>query len=147
MIRKQDKTDSGDESRTPSGRFPRRERLVRPAGAEARGVRFDVLRTLEDGRRTLAAQRIRPSTRLVLVRALAESLRAEVEHAVVREPRGDAEREVLEEPEIERPVHIALEHRRGEKLKIFKFKRRREYRRRRGHRDELTRIRVTSISG
>ena len=40
-----------------------------------------------------------------------------------------------------------LEHRRGEKLKIFKFKRRREYRRRRGHRDELTRIRVTAIKG
>ena len=40
-----------------------------------------------------------------------------------------------------------LEHRRGKKLRIFKFKRRREYRRRRGHRDELTRIRVIAISG
>ena len=40
-----------------------------------------------------------------------------------------------------------LEHVRGEKLKIFKFKRRREYRRRRGYRSELTRIRVTGISG
>jgi large subunit ribosomal protein L21 len=40
-----------------------------------------------------------------------------------------------------------LEHLRGEKLKIFKFKRRREYRRRRGYRSELTRIRVTAISG
>src|SRR5262249_27353803 len=40
-----------------------------------------------------------------------------------------------------------LEHRRGEKLRIFKFKRRREYRRRRGHRDEITRIRVTAIKG
>ena len=40
-----------------------------------------------------------------------------------------------------------LEHRRGEKLRIFKFKRRRDYRRRRGYRDELTRIRVTAISG
>ena len=38
-----------------------------------------------------------------------------------------------------------LEHKRGKKLKIFKFKRRREYRRRKGHRDELTRISVTSI--
>jgi large subunit ribosomal protein L21 len=38
-----------------------------------------------------------------------------------------------------------VEHRRGPKLKIFKFKRRRDYRRRRGHRDELTRIRVTGI--
>ncbi len=38
-----------------------------------------------------------------------------------------------------------LEHRRGEKIRVFKFKRRREYRKRRGHRDELTRIRVTGI--
>lgn len=39
-----------------------------------------------------------------------------------------------------------LAHLRGEKVKIFKFKRRREYRRRRGYRSELTRIRVTAIS-
>lgn len=39
-----------------------------------------------------------------------------------------------------------LEHLRGEKLRIFKFKRRRAYRRRRGHRDALTRIRVTAIT-
>ncbi len=38
-----------------------------------------------------------------------------------------------------------VEHFRGPKLRIFKFKRRRAYRRRRGHRDELTRIRVTGI--
>src|SRR5262245_17186193 len=39
-----------------------------------------------------------------------------------------------------------VEHFRGPKLRIFKFKRRRDYRRRRGHRDELTRIRVSAIS-
>jgi large subunit ribosomal protein L21 len=39
-----------------------------------------------------------------------------------------------------------VEHLRGPKLKIFKFKRRREYRRRMGHRDALTRIRVTAIT-
>lgn len=38
-----------------------------------------------------------------------------------------------------------LEHLRGEKIRVFKFKRRREYRKRRGHRDELTRLRVTGI--
>jgi large subunit ribosomal protein L21 len=38
-----------------------------------------------------------------------------------------------------------LEHLRGPKLRIFKFKRRRAYRRRKGHRDEITRIRVTAI--
>ena len=39
-----------------------------------------------------------------------------------------------------------VEHLRGPKLKIFKFKRRRDYRRRRGYRDELTRVRVASIT-
>jgi large subunit ribosomal protein L21 len=38
-----------------------------------------------------------------------------------------------------------IEHLRGPKLRVFKFKRRREYRRRIGHRDAITRIRVTSI--
>ena len=38
-----------------------------------------------------------------------------------------------------------VEHFRGPKLKIYKFKRRREYRRRRGYRSELTRVRVTGI--
>lgn len=38
-----------------------------------------------------------------------------------------------------------LEHLRGEKIRIFKFKRRREYRKRRGYRDELTKLRVTGI--
>lgn len=39
-----------------------------------------------------------------------------------------------------------VEHLRGPKLRIFKFKRRRAYRRRKGHRDELTRVRVTAIT-
>jgi large subunit ribosomal protein L21 len=38
-----------------------------------------------------------------------------------------------------------VEHFRGPKLRVFKFKRRREYRKRIGHRDSLTRIRVTGI--
>jgi large subunit ribosomal protein L21 len=38
-----------------------------------------------------------------------------------------------------------VEHFRGPKLRIFKFKRRKDFRKRRGHRDDLTRIRVTGI--
>ena len=38
-----------------------------------------------------------------------------------------------------------VDHLRGPKLRIFKYKRRHDYRRRRGHRDSLTRIRVTGI--
>lgn len=39
-----------------------------------------------------------------------------------------------------------LSHERGEKLRVFKFKPKRGYRRRNGHRQELTRIEVTDIS-
>ena len=38
-----------------------------------------------------------------------------------------------------------IEQFRGPKVKIFKFKRRREFRKRRGYRSELTRLRVTGI--
>ena len=38
-----------------------------------------------------------------------------------------------------------VEHLRGEKLRVFKFKPKRGYRRRTGHRQELTRLEVTDI--
>jgi large subunit ribosomal protein L21 len=38
-----------------------------------------------------------------------------------------------------------VEHVRGEKLRVFKFKPKRGYRRRTGHRQDLTRIEVTDI--
>jgi large subunit ribosomal protein L21 len=37
-------------------------------------------------------------------------------------------------------------HERGEKLRVFKFKPKRGYKRRRGHRQSLTRIEITEIS-
>jgi large subunit ribosomal protein L21 len=40
-----------------------------------------------------------------------------------------------------------VEHLRGEKLRVFKFKPKRGYRRRTGHRQNLTRIEVTDIVG
>jgi large subunit ribosomal protein L21 len=39
-----------------------------------------------------------------------------------------------------------VEHLRGPKLRVFKFKPKRGYKRRTGHRQELTRIRITSIN-
>src|SRR5947209_16849734 len=39
-----------------------------------------------------------------------------------------------------------LAHERGEKLRVFKFKPKRGYKRRNGHRQELTRIEVTDIT-
>ena len=38
-----------------------------------------------------------------------------------------------------------VEHLRGPKLRVFKFKPKRGYRRRTGHRQELTRLRITKI--
>jgi large subunit ribosomal protein L21 len=40
-----------------------------------------------------------------------------------------------------------VEHLRGEKLRVFKFKPKRGYRKRTGHRQNLTRIEVTAIVG
>ena|ERR1700754_4305941 len=40
-----------------------------------------------------------------------------------------------------------VEHLRGPKLRVFKFKPKRGYKRRTGHRQELTRIKVTKIGG
>jgi large subunit ribosomal protein L21 len=40
-----------------------------------------------------------------------------------------------------------LAHVRGEKLRVFKFKPKRGYKRRNGHRQELTQIEVTEITG
>ena len=39
------------------------------------------------------------------------------------------------------------EHRRGDKIVVFKFKAKKRYRRRTGHRQELTRLTITGISG
>ena len=40
-----------------------------------------------------------------------------------------------------------VEHVRGPKLRIFKYKPKQGYRRRAGHRQELTRIKITKLSG
>ncbi len=40
-----------------------------------------------------------------------------------------------------------VEHLRGPKLRVFKFKPKRGYKRRTGHRQELTRLEVTTIKG
>jgi large subunit ribosomal protein L21 len=61
---------------------------------------------------------------------------------------GDGDRISVGQPYLKGASMVAevIEHFRGPKLRIFKFKRRREYRRRKGHRDERTRLRVTSIT-
>ena len=40
-----------------------------------------------------------------------------------------------------------LDHYRGDKITIFKMKRRKGYRRKKGHRQEITKIKITAING
>lgn len=60
---------------------------------------------------------------------------------------ADGDRITVGQPFVKGASLIAevVEHFRGEKIRIFKYKRRHDYRRRMGHRSELTRIRVASI--
>jgi large subunit ribosomal protein L21 len=55
---------------------------------------------------------------------------------------------VTDRSKLEGAVSVqVVEHLRGEKIKVFKFKPKRGYKRTRGHRSELTRISVESIGG
>jgi len=40
-----------------------------------------------------------------------------------------------------------IDHGRGERLVVFKFKRRKRYKRKNGHRQNLTQVKITSIQG
>ena len=80
---------------------------------------------------------------------LVERLAAEAGADVTLEPlmyRGD---EAVVDPKALAQVKVTakvLGHERGEKLRVFKFKPKRGYKRRTGHRQELTRIEVTAIT-
>ena len=87
--------------------------------------------------------RVAPGQRL-----LVERLTAEEGSTVALEPllyRGDddiVEGEGLEKVSVSAKV---LGHERGQKLRVVKFKPKRGYKRRTGHRQELTRIEVTEV--
>ena len=80
---------------------------------------------------------------------LVERLRAEAGDKVPLEPllyRGD--KDVLDGSDLAKVKVEArvLAHERGPKLHVLKFKPKRGYKKRTGHRQELTRIQVTKIS-
>ncbi len=60
---------------------------------------------------------------------------------------ADGDKSVLDSGELGRVTvqAVVTGHERGPKLRVFKFKPKRGYKRRTGHRQELTRIRITSI--
>ena len=81
-------------------------------------------------------------------RLLVERLRAEEGANVPLEPiLYRSEEAVFDKTGLESVTVTAkvLGHVRGEKLRVFKFKPKRGYKRRNGHRQELTRIEVTQI--
>ena len=79
---------------------------------------------------------------------LVELLRAEPGSTVALEPVLFRSDEVVLGEDLSKVTVEAtvLEHVRGPKLRVFKFKPKRGYKRRTGHRQELTRIQVTKIS-
>src|SRR3954447_10152074 len=80
---------------------------------------------------------------------LVERLRADEGSDVALEPILYRSEETVFDPDGLGGVKVTakvLEHVRGEKLRVFKFKPKRGYKRRNGHRQQLTRIEVTDIS-
>ncbi len=85
----------------------------------------------------------RGQTLLVERLALEEGADIALEPLLYRSEETVMDREGLARVKVTAKV---LEHVRGEKLRVFKFKPKRGYKRRTGHRQELTRIEVTDIS-
>ena len=82
-------------------------------------------------------------------RLLVERLAAEAGAEVALEPILYRDKETVLDPAGLEKVKVTakvIEHVRGEKLRVFKFKPKRGYKRRTGHRQHLTRIEVSEIS-
>ena len=82
-------------------------------------------------------------------RLLIERVAAEEGADLALEPVFYRSQEAIFEPEALKGVKVTarvLGHVRGPKLRVFKFKPKRGYKRRTGHRQELTRIEVTQIA-
>jgi large subunit ribosomal protein L21 len=88
--------------------------------------------------------RVEPGQTLLVERLRAEAgASVELEPLLFRSHKTVVDREGLGRVTVSAEV---VAHERGEKLRVFKFKPKRGYKRRTGHRQELTRIRITEIS-
>jgi large subunit ribosomal protein L21 len=79
---------------------------------------------------------------------LVDRLRAEQGEKVALRPVLFRDKEVVAEPKELEKVKVeatVAEHLRGPKVKVFKYKPKKGYRRRAGHRSELTRLEVTEL--
>ena len=88
--------------------------------------------------------RVERGQRLLVERLAAkEGAEVSLEPLLYRSEEAVLDRAGLEQVQVTAKV---IEHVRGEKLRVFKFKPKRGYKKRTGHRQELTRIQVTKIS-
>jgi large subunit ribosomal protein L21 len=87
--------------------------------------------------------RVERGQRLVVERlAAAEGDTVTLEPVLFRSEEAVFDRAGLEKVKVAAKV---ISHERGEKLRVFKFKPKRGYKRRTGHRQELTRLEVTEL--
>jgi len=87
--------------------------------------------------------RVERGQRLLVERLAAkEGAEVSLEPLLYRSEEAVLDRAGLEQVQVTAKV---IEHVRGEKLRVFKFKPKRGYKRRTGHRQELTRIEVAEI--
>ncbi len=92
--------------------------------------------------------RVKPGERLLVERLAAkEGASVALEPLLYRSQEKGSEETVLDKASLKNVKVTAkvLSHERGEKLRVFKFKPKRGYKRRTGHRQELTRIEITDI--
>jgi large subunit ribosomal protein L21 len=88
--------------------------------------------------------RVERGQRLLVERlAVAEGESIALEPILYRSEEAVFDKEGLEKVKVTARV---IAHERGEKLRVFKFKPKRGYKRRTGHRQELTRIEVTELA-
>lgn len=88
--------------------------------------------------------RVERGQRLLIERLAAdEGAEVSLQPLLYRSDEAVLDRAGLEQVKVTAKV---IEHVRGEKLRVFKFKPKRGYRRRTGHRQQLTRIEVTEIA-
>jgi large subunit ribosomal protein L21 len=87
--------------------------------------------------------RVEPGQRLLVERLAAEvGTKVSLEPLLYRSGEAAFERGALDRVKVDATV---IAHERGPKLRVFKFKPKRGYKRRTGHRQELTRIEVGEI--
>jgi large subunit ribosomal protein L21 len=88
--------------------------------------------------------RVEPGQRLLVERLAAdEGATVQLEPILFRSDDAVFDRDGLASVRVEARV---VGHERGPKLRVFKFKPKRGYKRRTGHRQELTRLEITQVS-